>query len=760
MMAESATRFDGLLPPIPENIPEILKSYNQWIVWQTDYDNDAQKWTKIPRQAKYPYRNASKNDPRQFSDFNTAYNAYLNHSFLGGVGFIVTENDPFVFFDLDKCVKPDGIANDEVVSIIDSVYSYTEYSPSNKGIRIIALGKLPGKQINNRSLGFELYDGQKNSFLTVTGQVYLHDQPDIVLAQKEIDVYHGEWKTQSTSETALVKFSPDFQAVGLEGLPLSTISLINGDNWGSYPSRSEVLYGVCGDLIKAGLNDDQILSLLTDDRYAISQVAESRRPNNRNSQRIWIANYTLAKARAEFNDLSSFVFDVDKLKFKDTKESNDLNHEVRPDSFPVPILNSLMEWMETKDDTPTRSITMQGVIAAVSVLAGRIYKSELSNDSSLFLMTLAETGRGKGYPAKAIKQLFQEAGYTNLIKGSGNTSPGAIFTALRESPCHIQISDEIGKQYKSAKSQPNGQLSEAFSQLTIAYSETDSVMIPRNYSGETLNKKQTESLGNRYIVNPSITLFSFATFEQVFNHLSSDEIDDGFLNRQIVINVDDEDYLPERERQITKPPVELVEWVKKMRHYGLDHENNMSLVGYNTAYDHSPTPILVKIPQDVRMIFKAFKNEAKSFNGDKLKLAIRWNENAMRLSTGLAVAENQSDPVISKEIALFSINYIRYHGKRMFRYVDENIADNEFHRLKNQVYSVILAAGKQGRKQSELHRYSRLWKSSNLIARDQALESLKRDELIIEIMSKSLSGRGRKQNLPAYVAIEYVEITD
>lgn len=440
-------------------------------------------------------------------------------------------------------------------------------------------------------------------------------------------------------------------------------------------------------------------------------------------------------------------------KRKEPVKTETKTHSVAPDLFPVPVMNELLAWMEQLTERPTRSITMQGVLALVAVLSGRVYRSSNNNDSSLFLMTLAETGRGKSYPSKAVKSLLTAAGFGGMLKGAGNTSPGAIFTALRESPCHIQITDEIGKHYAVAKKQVTGQMADAFTALTTAYSECDSTLLPRNYSGEGMTEIQLSQRGNRFIVCPSITLFGFATPEQVLSNLSSDEIEDGFLNRQIIVYADDEP-LPEQDMSFAPPPDHLVAWVKAMRRVGVvDPVNNMA--GMNTRYDEQPTPIVVTMSSEIKARFKAFRKEADAYEGDKKKMAVRWAENALRMATGMAVADNPANPVVSMAMLEWCIRYVRHHGVRFFVLAEQNIADNEFHRLRNQVQKAVENAGGTGIRYSQLVNFCRLWRSANPSLRDQAIESLKRDELIVEVKPAPKKGR---PGSPMFYSFKIIEL--
>ena len=425
--------------------------------------------------------------------------------------------------------------------------------------------------------------------------------------------------------------------------------------------------------------------------------------------------------------------------------------------FPVDILNDAVEFFEQLSVEPRRSITMQGVIAMTSVLAGRIYKSSNSNDSSLFLMTLADTGFGKGYPAKAIKRLFTEAGVGDLIQGSGNTSSSGVFSALKTAPCHIQIIDEIGKHYAAAAKQPNGQLAEGFNTCTIAYSETDSVMHPRNFSTAGYTASQIANRGNQFIINPSMTIFGFATPEQVLHNLSTNDIDDGFLNRQIIVMSDDKP-LHEKDLELVNCPERVVDWIKSMRRTNLMPHQLENALGLDTAHDMKPNFIVVNFSQDAKDLLRAFKVEADGYKGDDKKMTMRWRENAMRMCTSMAVAENHSQPVITGKIAQWCIDYVRHHGIRFLVVMLENLADNDFHRLRLMITAVVDKSGIKGATERDLSRHNRLFARSTPQLRDQVFLSLIREGEIVKATSTSLSGRGKKRE--AYVNASLIDNSD
>lgn len=57
-----------------------------------------------------------------------------------GIGFVFTEDDPYVGIDIDKCVDEDGKIMDWAAKLVKEIDSYTEWSPSGTGVHIIAKG--------------------------------------------------------------------------------------------------------------------------------------------------------------------------------------------------------------------------------------------------------------------------------------------------------------------------------------------------------------------------------------------------------------------------------------------------------------------------------------------------------------------------------------------------------------------------------------------------------------------------------------------
>ncbi|MEH7150554.1 DNA primase [Bacillus thuringiensis] len=146
-------------------IPAELKALPQWILWRKEKKDG--KATKIPYQVTGEMAQA--NNRRTWSTFATAVKFYLEGDY-DGIGFVFSRQDNYIGIDIDKCVV-DGKTNAFATEIINTLDSYTEFSPSRNGIHIIIKGSLPqsvlGTGRKNTKHGLEIYSYGR--FFTFTG---------------------------------------------------------------------------------------------------------------------------------------------------------------------------------------------------------------------------------------------------------------------------------------------------------------------------------------------------------------------------------------------------------------------------------------------------------------------------------------------------------------------------------------------------------------------------------------------------------------
>ena len=181
---------------VAAELPLELKEQDQWVPWRLEIRDG--KPTKVPQDVHTGGR-ASSSDPSTWSAFDEAM-AFAKRNECTGVGFVVSADDPFCGGDLDNCVAPEtGEIEPWAMEIVRSFDSYTEISPSGKGLRIMIRAKLPSG--GNRKDRIELYDERR--FFTLTGRRLPGTPPGVEERQEELRRLHrqtfGEPSTNGTA---------------------------------------------------------------------------------------------------------------------------------------------------------------------------------------------------------------------------------------------------------------------------------------------------------------------------------------------------------------------------------------------------------------------------------------------------------------------------------------------------------------------------------------------------------------------------------
>ncbi len=151
-----------------DHVPQCLRDTPQWVLWKLVERGG--KPTKVPVAPNTGW-NASSTDPATWGTYKQATFRAMGSETYRGVGFVFTEADPYCGIDLDDCIV-DGQLTPEAREIIDSFPTYTEVSPSGKGVKLFLRGRKPehagcatGKIEGMARI--EVYDSGR--FFTVTG---------------------------------------------------------------------------------------------------------------------------------------------------------------------------------------------------------------------------------------------------------------------------------------------------------------------------------------------------------------------------------------------------------------------------------------------------------------------------------------------------------------------------------------------------------------------------------------------------------------
>ena len=244
------------------SLPNALQSLAQLKQWVCHKN-------KIPKNP-FDGTNAKANDPSTWGTLQNALGALQTNNFDGvGFQFGVYEAGTLRIsgIDLDHVVREDGSLEPFAAEIVEAMNSYTEYSPSETGLHILCLVKLPAignKKGLENNCAIEMYNHGR--YFTITGQVY-GEEREVAERTEEYRKLHEKYFVERVKPTPSPVIQPRIEEMSdrdlLDRMFNSqngyAISRLFGGDFSGYPSHSEadlaliahLLFWTGGDEVRA-----------------------------------------------------------------------------------------------------------------------------------------------------------------------------------------------------------------------------------------------------------------------------------------------------------------------------------------------------------------------------------------------------------------------------------------------------------------------------------------------------------------------------
>lgn len=250
-------------------MPDAMRSRKQWLVWRFAMFDGDRKPRKLPCYANGNSRGWPRGKPRKIDGKvtptdeqpNVDQGAPLDREYLvsfeeavkvlrggrwDGVGFAFLPGDGLIGIDIDGAIDPEsGEVSERCAAIIKAVPSYTELSPSGKGVHIIVEGETT--TFKSDKIGVEVFCNAQ--FFTCTGrrwggapeQVAPITSEALSMLQAMVDEAKGtsaRARPAAKAAAATVEKANDFQRV-------NTMALVFLDAWvpALFPTASRTAKG-------------------------------------------------------------------------------------------------------------------------------------------------------------------------------------------------------------------------------------------------------------------------------------------------------------------------------------------------------------------------------------------------------------------------------------------------------------------------------------------------------------------------------------
>lgn len=304
----------ALLPFASEGIPEALRAIPRWAPWRAVWNDKRQKYDKIPYRADAPQYGLSTARPDKWFTFQRAIDCYnANPGMFAGLGIVLTGLKGYVGTDLDNCIA-DGVIAPWAKQVVADLASYTETSPSGKGLRVFNLGAQEDDW-NNHDVGIEVYGGNDARFLTVSGQ-HLADTPfDVVAAPAGVlagmQSQYAKEKTKATIiDLNMPEVLPEDDLPDVADLEIPapakdflTEGIARNDRSGELHAAAVALYAT-------GLDHQVVFSILVNNAYAMGTALDHRRQDpDRAMHYLWREQCLKGKPKAQSRVASADDFD-------------------------------------------------------------------------------------------------------------------------------------------------------------------------------------------------------------------------------------------------------------------------------------------------------------------------------------------------------------------------------------------------------------------------------------------------------------------
>ena len=507
-----------------EAIPLELRALTQWVGASN----------KIPI-SPLTYTAASSTDPATWGTFAQALDG-LDAKKYTHIGFVFTDNDPYLFIDLDAPKDKEGkilpasdplwIEQDKrAISWVQAFESYTERSQSGQGYHIIVKAKLDHAV---KIKGMEMYFNKR--YAIFTGEVILpapinnrqskvDEAVSALKLAKRIVIENPEAKfTQPilTDDMVLTKIANASNAEGVR-------HLWEGKWHGDYPSQSEADHALLAHLCFYSGDDKQVAKL-----FRQSQLGQRAKANNPRDSYVETSIQNIRKLAPQPIDFTNFK--MPPPRDPPTKEVN-LTYPRPPD-----VLGDLADFIYGASIHPVKEVAYAGAISWAAGVMGRHFNIS-GTGLNQYVLLLAGTGKGKEGAADGIDLIYQTLRPSipeiETFRGPSNLASGPSLVRMlgeKDIPSVLAIVGEFGLRL-CAMTDPRANVAEITLKAALldlfSKSGEYKTLSPIVYSDSLKNTKLLES--------PAFSMLGVSTPETFFDRLTEASVMDGLIPRFLTI---------------------------------------------------------------------------------------------------------------------------------------------------------------------------------------------------------------------------------
>lgn len=658
-----------------EGIPSVLKEYKQWVVWKYVQKSGAPKPTKPLYSPKTKW--ITSHHPKDYDSWGTFEEAISVLDKFDGIGFVLTENDPFCVIDLDKAKQDSDLALQN--EYWDKITSYSETSPSGEGAHIWLKGSV--KQGRKR-YSTEIYSSLR--YITVTG----HTIYDGEIAENQ-EVINELWErlsspVENTSTTPIRSPQGEVSLSDVEIIDRAMNaangakfkSCWNGEWQGFYGSASESDYALIDMLAFYTKNDDQVSRIFLDSpagrrefgyvgsnpdkykgnscKYHIDRMIKSCRDKSFDMPEINMAPIML--------NIHKQIAELNKPKTQQQVTSVSVSGG---NLYPPGIIGEIASAIYNFAPRPVEQIALVGALGFMAGICGRCYNIN-GMGLNQYLLLVAPSSVGKEAMSDGADMLYNEiekigVHCDDFIGPSKISSEQALIRRFDESKTKSMLATygEIGKELQKISN---------LKQSTSSIDMGTILLRMHHASGKGKIFKSViyadKSKDTKNIKSPAFSILGQAVPGQVYKGITEEMVTEGLISRFLFSEYDGK-RVPLNRNMVTAD----IRLIEKL----------VAIVSNSIMLNENDKVIDVKMNSDAEKVLYEFDEACDSWiNGtDDEMIRSLWGKayaNCLKLAGLIAVGKNYLSPTIDDECATWAVAFV----KKSVRLLSSKAMDGEF----------------------------------------------------------------------------------
>ena len=190
------------------------------------------------------------------------------------------------------------------------------------------------------------------------------------------------------------------------------------------------------------------------------------------------------------------------------------------------LVGDIVDYITATARRPNRVLALAAAVTVIGTLIGRRVAGPTRSATHLYAVAVGPTGTGKQHLLDAAAALMQAAGATGHLGPSEFISMPAVLNFIARKPLALCLQDEYGAFLRRATHKRASVFETALSKiLRTLWGTSFAAMTTPEWAGREM----------KLIQSPALSVFGVSTADEFHAALQGESVDNGFLNRYLVL---------------------------------------------------------------------------------------------------------------------------------------------------------------------------------------------------------------------------------